>query len=262
MSGPLVIARRLCGAGPEALRGEAIHASVIRTRIVLLVLTLFTTSFAHSQTEPRLKPEQDLELWTSIALETRPFSLPNRPGEFGFRKKFRTALELGYRSNENLGNGKSFYTNLAFKYRLTKWLRLGMDHRYNMRDRYSSNSYRIDGSMVFQGAVKRFEGSYRTIFQHEFIPVYRLREVWRNRFAITWRTKKFPIDPTVSVETFTGLWYKGNYYAGIRYDLGAQWDMGKDHTLEVVLRHDREIGVRSPLYRTIVSLAYEYYWRR
>ena len=38
---------------------------------------------AHAQSEPRLKPERDLELWTSIALETRPFSLTDRPGEFG-----------------------------------------------------------------------------------------------------------------------------------------------------------------------------------
>ncbi|MBP6572885.1 MAG: hypothetical protein KA230_00390, partial [Flavobacteriales bacterium] len=111
---------------------------------------------AHAQSEPRLKPERDLELWTSIALETRPFSLTDRPGEFGFRKKFRTALEMGYRSNENLGNGKAVYANLALKYRLTKWLRLGMEHRYNIRDRYSSNSYRLDGSATFQGEVKRF----------------------------------------------------------------------------------------------------------
>ena len=233
-----------------------------RCRACILALIFIAPAVALSQSEPRLKPEQDLELWTSIALETRPFTLESRPGEFGFRKKFRTALELGYRSNENLGNGKSFYTNLAFKYRLKKWIRLGMDHRYNVRDRYSSNSYRIDGSVVLQGEVARFEGSYRTIFQHEFIPAYRLRDVWRNRFAITWRTKKFPLDPTVSCETFTGIWYKGNYFAGIRYDLGVEWDMGKDHSLEVVLRHDREIGVRSPLYRTIVSLAYEYYWKR
>ena len=217
---------------------------------------------ARAQSEPRLKPERDLELWTSIALETRPFSLTDRPGEFGFRKKFRTALEMGYRSNENMGNCKAVYANLALKYRLTKWLRLGMEHRYNIRDRYSSNSYRLDGSATFQGEVKRFEGAYRTTFQHEFIAPYRLRDVWRNRFSITWRTKKFPLDPSVSLETFTGLWYKGNYFAGVRYDIGAQWDMGKDHTLDIVLRHDREIGVKAPLYRTIISLAYEYYWRR
>lgn len=232
-------------------------------RSALLVLLLCTALVAHAQ-EPRAKPERDLELWTSIALETRPFSLPDRPGETGFRKKFRTALETGYRSNENLGNGKSFYLNLSMRYRLKKWIRLGMDHRYNIRDAYSSNSYRLDGSVSLQGEWKRFEGSFRTTFQHEFIPVYRLRDVWRNRFAISWRTKKFRIDPYVSCETFTGIWYKGNYFAGIRYDLGAQWELGKEKnsTVEFILRHDREIGVRAPLYRTIISVAYEYYWKR
>ncbi|MEO8069375.1 MAG: DUF2490 domain-containing protein [Flavobacteriales bacterium] len=232
--------------------------------IAFAFLSVCAASGVHAQTEPRLQPEHDLELWTSIALETRPFSLADRPGEFGFRKNFRAGLEIGYRSNENLGNGKAFYTDLGLKYRVCKWLRAGMNHRYNFRDRYSKNSYRLDGSVTFRGEWKRFEGSYRTIFQHEFIPAYRLRDVWRNRFAVSWRTKKFPIDPTVSVETFTGIWYKGNYFAGIRYDIGAQLELGKEKnsTLDLVLRHDREIGVKAPLYRTIISLAYEYYWKR
>lgn len=233
-------------------------------RTLLGVLAACPALIAHAQTEPRLQPERDLELWTSIALETRPFSLASRPGETGFRKNFRAGLELGYRSNENLGNGKAFYTDLGLKYRVRKWLRAGMNHRYNFRDRYSRNSYRLDCSLTFQGDWKRFGGSYRTIFQHEFIPVYRLRDVWRNRFAVSWRTKKFPIDPSVSVETFTGIWYKGNYYAGIRYDVGVQLALGKEKnsTLDLVLRHDREVGVKAPLYRSIISLAYEYYWKR
>lgn len=252
-----VIARR----NDEAIQPICGFVRLARTLCVVLFACLLALN-TYAQ-EPRAKPERDLELWTSLAVETRPFAVKGRP-EYGFRKNFRTAFETGYRSNENLGNGKSFYTNLSLRYRAFKWLRVGMDHRYNIRDKYSSNSYRLDGSLQFQGEWKRFEGSFRTIFQHEFIPVYRLRDVWRNRFAIGWRTKKFPIDPYVSCETFTGIWYKGNYFAGVRYDLGAQWELGKEKnsTVELILRHDREIGVRAPLYRTIISVAYEYYWKR
>ena len=49
---------------------------------------------------------------------------------------------------------------------------------------------------------------------------------------------------------------------GTKVFAGANVAMGKDHTLDVQLRHDREIGVEAPLYRTIINLAYEYYWKR
>jgi len=215
-----------------------------------------------AQGEAELKPGRDMELWLSAAVETRPFSDKSRVAQTAFMKHFRTALELGYRSNENLGNGKNTYATLGIRYKVNDHLRFGVDNRYNIRDRNSSNSYRIDFGPTFSAKAGRFDLGYRATFQHEFIPVYRVRDYLRNRVSVGYRIKGFRVDPYVSVESFTAFHYKGNYYAGIRYDIGGHVNLKGDHALDIALRHDREIGVAEPLYRTIIVVAYEFEWQR
>ena len=229
---------------------------------ILVALASLAGPQACAQIEPELKPERDLETWLGVALETRPFVQPSRKADRPFNKNFRTSFELGYRSNENLGSGKSVYSTLGFRYRLAKFLRVGMDHRYIMRDTQSNNTYRIDLQATSSVPIGRFDLDYRITGQHEFIPVYRFRDILRNRIALEFRTPKFPVNPYVSTEVFTVFHYTGNQLAGMRYDLGFKIDLGKDHGIDLIMRHDREIGVEAPLYRTIISIGYEYYWKR
>ena len=215
-----------------------------------------------AQGDAELKPGKDLELWLSAGIEMRPFTDASRIAQTPFAKRFRTALELGYRSNENLGNGKNVYATLGLRYKVADWLKLGLDTRYNIRDRFSKNSFRIDFGPSFSKSFGKFDLGFRLTFQHEFIPVYRVRDYLRNRISVGYRIKNFRVDPYVSAETFTAFYYSGNYFAGIRYDLGAHINLKGDHELDVALRHDREIGVVEPLYRTIIVLAYTFNWKR
>ena len=232
------------------------------SRILSLGCACALPLLSFAQGEPELQPERDFELWVSAAVETKPFSSSSRTAETAFRKKFRTMLETGYRSNENLGNGKTFYTTLGLRYKVNDWLRTGIDNRYSVRDSRSINSYRIDLQASLSKEVGRMDLGWRITWQHEFIPVFRVRDFLRNRASVGYRIKDFPLDPEVSVETFTALYYKGNYYAGIRYDIGTSIDVGKGQRLDLTLRHDREIGVAEPLYRTIIVVAYEIFLDR
>ena len=220
--------------------------------------SLLVAGIAAGQGEGPLKPEQDLELWLSGAVEFRPFGNDSRKAETPFMKKFRCASELGYRTNENLGQGKSVYAILGARYRFTKWLRVGAEGRYNIRDRYSPNSFRADVGAVLSTEAGQFDLDYRVNYQHEFIPPWRIPTFLRNRFTLGYRIKDYPIDPFFSVESFTALSYQGNFHAGMRYDLGAKVNLKGDHSLDVVFRHDREIGFPTPLYRWIIVLAYEF----
>lgn len=212
---------------------------------------------AVSQSEPELQPERDLELWLSVGVETRPLANKSRVAETNLMKKFRGSLEMGYRSNENLGNGKNFYTTLGLRYRLIKWLRTGMDVRYNVRDRYSRNTWRIDLQATASAKAGKFDLRYRLTGQHEFTDVTSYRDIVRNRFQVGYRIKGWPLDPYISAETFTTFHYTGTRLIGMRYDLGTSFGLGKVHTIDLALRHDREVNVPAPLYRTILVVAYE-----
>lgn len=199
-----------------------------------------------------------MELWLSGAMEFRPFSNSSRKAETPFMKKFRGSGEIGYRTNENLGQGKSLYAILGARYRFTRWFRLGIEGRYNLRDRYSPNSFRFDATGVFSTEAGRFDLDYRIAYQHEFIPPWRIPTFLRNRISVGYRIKGFRADPYVSAESFTALSYTGNFLAGMRYDIGAHVNLAGPHTLDVAFRHDREIGFADPLYRWIIVLAYEF----
>jgi len=232
-------------------------------RILLLgVFALPLARPAHAQDGPEHQPEKDLEAWFSAALETKPFTDGSGEARSKFAENFRVSMEAGYRSNENLGFGKQTYVELGLRHRITEWLRVGTAGRYTHRDKYSNDTYRLEFNAVASMKPGRFDLSYRPTWQHEFIPAYRVRTFLRNKVEVQYNIKGLPLNPFVSAESFTALYYKDNFLAGMRYDAGVQWSISKDHTLDLMLRHDREIGVEAPKYRTIINMAYEYYWRR
>lgn len=235
-------------------------------RFVTGALLLALVLPLHAQDRPLLRPSTDAELWLSIGTEVKPFKKKSgQPYERKFHKRFRALGELGYRGNENLTSSKLTYTVVGANYRLLKFLRVGAEHRYNFRDRYTSNSHRADVSVRLEGRWKRFTADDRVILQHEFIPPIRYRTLLRNRVAIEYNVPKWRFDPQVTLETFTALHHTGDRLIGLRYGLGTTFaldEKGKHHMLDVALRHDREQNMPDLSYRWIWSVAYEYRWAR
>ncbi len=260
----------------------------VRSRYSTALVLLFLAGAARAQEEPLYRPSTDAELWISGAIELRfdekakkrmKKAKEGREGKLSgedldkaeqraadakrsFNNRFRMSGELGYRGNENLTSSKLVYTVVGARYRLHKYARLTLEHRFNIRDKYTTNTHRIDVQLDSDKDFGRFTLGYRAVYQHEFVAPIRYREILRHRFQMTARTKGIPVDPYVSAETFTALHYTGNRLISMRYGMGAEWAINKDHVLDVSLRYDREQNIPEMQYRWIFGLAYEFKWRK
>ncbi len=240
---------------------------------------------ARAQEKPVQRPSTDAELWISGAVELRfdegakkkikkakdeklsgealeKAQVKADKAKRSFKNRFRMSGELGYRGNENLTSSKLFYTVLGARYRLHKYARLTLEHRYNFRDKYTNNTSRIDVQLDSDVDIGRLTAGYRFVYQHEFIIPIRYRDILRNRFQLTARTKGFDLDPYVSVETFSVLHYTGNGLIDMRYGIGAEWELDNDHILDLSIRYDRERNIPEMQYRWIFGVAYEFKWRK
>jgi opacity protein-like surface antigen len=226
-------------------------------RKVLLLTLLLVCAATNGQDRPLLRSSSDAELWLSTGIERRFYkekkkskkertpeqqekdAAKQRKLEHSFKYNFRLTGEAGYRGNENLTSSKLVYTVLGVRYRFHKYARLTLEHRYNFRDKYTTNTQRVDVQADSDVDLGAFNLGYRMVFQHE----------------------NMDIDPYVSIETFTAMHFTGNKVISLRYGAGAEWSISKDHTLDLSLRYDREQNIPGMQYRWILGAAYEFKWR-
>lgn len=255
------------------------------SRISAAVVLLLLAGASSAQETPLYQPSIDAELWISGAVELRFDEKAKKKikkskddkltgeelekaeqkadkAKRSFKNRFRMSGELGYRGNENLTSSKLVYTVVGARYRLHKYARLTLEHRFNIRDKYTTNTHRIDVQLDSDKDFGRMTLGYRAVYQHEFVAPIRYRDILRHRFQLTARTKGIPIDPYVSAETFTALHYTGNRLISMRYGLGAECELGKDHIVDLSLRYDREQNLPEMQYRWIFGVAYEFKWRK
>lgn len=220
---------------------------------LLLVLALLLGTRLHAQ-ENGLKPRQTAEFWLSSTVLLKPLGT-------GFDskalKRTRLSGELGYRGQENLTDSKLLYGVLGVRYKFSKHFRAMLENRYSLRGPTSTNSFRNDLQFDATTSFGRFGLGYRMTLQHEYADVTTYRDIFRNRIGIELNTKKFPIDPYVAAESFTALHYTGNMLIGMRYTIGANWNLGDGRSLDLGLRHDREINLYDPLYRWIIAASFD-----
>ncbi len=227
-------------------------------RSAVVVLAFAGALACRAQDAEPLKPRQSAEFWLSTSVDVKPFSKKSgQVYERKFYKKFRLSGELGYRGNENLFNGKLLYTVLGMRYRFNKHVRLLLESRYNMRGPTGTNSFRNDLQLDLSTKVDRFTLGYRFTAQHEYIEMTAYRDIVRNRASVEYNIRKLPVNPYLAAESFTLMHYEGNMLIGMRYTLGAQIDLGNGQSLDLGVRHDREINLYDPLYRWIFAASFD-----
>lgn len=232
----------------------------MRTAPLLLALVLLVAGAPRlaAQDSAPLVPRQSAEFWLSTSLTVKPFhKRDDQVHEHKFFKKFRINGELGYRGNENLFNGKLLYTVLGLRYRFTKHVRFTFDTRYNMRGPSGVNSFRNDLQLDLSTKVGRFGLGYRFTGQHEYIDALKYRDILRNRVEVNYNVKDLPITPYAAAESFNLLHYQDDMLIGMRYTLGAQWNLRKGRSLDLGVRHDREMNLYDPLYRWIFAVSFD-----
>jgi hypothetical protein len=147
---------------------------------------------------------------------------------------------------------------------LADFMKVGAEYRYTIRDRYTSNSSRIDLQLWLDWKKDRVSLDTRTEYEHDFIAVTKLRTVLRNRLGVEYNIPHWKLDPHASAEAFTALHYDGNRLVAMRYELGTDLDLDKKkkRTLGLAVRYDRELNVASPEYRWIFVVSFEHAFRK
>jgi hypothetical protein len=237
----------------------------ILAHIACSVLAITWVGALRAQDRSPLRPATTGELWLSAGADYKPFAKKSgQVYERQFYRKFHLLGEVGWRSELGPFAGKLGYGSLGTRYRLADFMKVGAEYRYTVRDRYTSNSSRIDLQLWLDWKKDRVDLDTRTEYEHDFIPVTKLRTVLRNRLGIGYNIPHWKLDPQASAEAFTALHYDGNRLVGMRYQLGTDVDLDKKktRTLGLAVRYDREINVDGPGYRWIFVVSFEHAFRK
>ncbi len=221
-------------------------------RSALLLLLAVLPIWASAQ-EPSLTPPTRQELWVSMGVAGRAPKFLEKPLGDHY-KRIRLSGELGYRSDDSFFAGKQVYTDLAARYKLTKWLSLATEYRYAVRIG-SSDRHRIAFQARLDHSFGRFDLEYRGGYQMTFLDSDRQRNLVRNKFSVEYRIPNWKLDPELSVEFFTRTNDpEGWYLTGTRYKLGTSWSPRKGYSIGPAILYSKDGMVSYPENRVIWSV--------
>lgn len=230
----------------------------MRTQLHWLLLVGLACLFhrsARAQDFDDLRPERTQELWTAASVRgLAPWVFKDLLGD-NYRKLVVSG-ELGYRSADNFFAGRQVYVDLGGKYKVNKWLRLGTEYRYAMRNG-PNNRQRIGFIADLDKKFGRMELGYRFVFQRNYLGANKARNLFRNRISVDYDIPKWKLDPELSLEFFTLSNNQGLTYIGTRYRFGTSFSPWKGHTFSPAIVYDRDRNVAFPVYRTIFSIDYK-----
>ncbi|MCE1155310.1 MAG: DUF2490 domain-containing protein [Bacteroidales bacterium] len=212
-------------------------------------------------------------MWTAINIEkniTKQWStgleLEYRSKGFTLeRDRFAAQLGTDYELIKNLKIGASY-----------SWLNVDDDYKFSddsIRTDYFQNRHRFNLQATWKFKVGNFSFQFRERAQGTFkddsdrlksngkVNANRINPeyVWRNRFKVSYGRKKMPWSPYASVETYyllnepesirfynsaaTGYTEKGSYFTKLRYTLGLEYKINKQHSVELYGMYSHERGV-------------------
>ncbi len=195
------------------------------------------------------------ELWSSITLQGRPPKFFNKLIGKETRKKIVLKGEIGYRSADSFFAGRQIYFDAGIGYKLSKTFTLGVEQRYSYRPN-GQNRTRTIFQLGTEVEAGRFQFDHRFRYQHNYREFGSQRELLRNRFAVEYNFPKWKLDPYFSTEFFTWAHPQGLSYVGTRYRFGTQLNLGKAHSIDLSIIHDRERDIAWPQHRWIYSIDY------
>lgn len=205
------------------------------------------------------KPKVDGQLWLSAGADFKPFRKKSgRVSQPRFFRNLRMNGELGWKMDDNASRTKQVNLDAGAKYPLTSFMSVGAEYRYSIRPDKTNRS-RIDLQLWLKWKKDRIRADYRFEYEHTFIHERKLRTVLRNRLGLDYNIPKWKFDPSISVESFTGLHYTGNQLVCMRYELGTDVDLDKKkkRTLGLAVRYDQSLNTAWPEHVWVLVIAFE-----
>lgn len=203
--------------------------------------------------EPSLRPLLRQELWLSAGVEGRLPKFLKDPLGVHY-KRIRLNGDVGYRSADNFFAGRQLYTDLSARYKFTDWFSLTAEYRYAIRVG-GENRQRLAIQGRFGHRVGRFDLGYRPALQQNDLQRDQQSTLFRNRFSVEYRIRKWKLDPELSVEFFTRTDDpRGWFLLGTRYKLSTNWSPKEGYTIGPAVLYDRDGMVSFPVNRVIWSI--------
>ncbi len=226
-------------------------------RFLFTVLLLIFSEVLAAQTE-------DFGVWTSAGIEKE-------------LKKLSIGAEAELRTTDFLGGIDRWSLRTEAGYDIVKPLKAGVAYQfiYFNDTEYSDFQprHRFYLFLQWKQELGRFTLALRERLQRTTkdesgrikengkTDTYRINPdiCWRNRFKLAYDIPRFPINPSLSVETFYQLNNPdGNGFEQFRYSLAFSCKIKKDHELEVYGLLDQGVYSEDPVSEYVGGLSYTF----
>ncbi|MEN9700517.1 MAG: hypothetical protein RLZZ301_1715 [Bacteroidota bacterium] len=204
-------------------------------------------------------------LWSNIGVSKK------------WNKRFQTSLDLGYRQQQGIGFDKAY---LALEQRVTVTDGIALQGAYrrslneqgdqlywnpiNFSNRFQIGA-RIDFLDAFDARNKRLSLTWTSLQQWEMQSGKRYSSIWRNKLALQYDIKNFPLSPCISAEHFY-RWNADVVYTPTavtvsgatvqwRYFAGFDIELGKHHALKLQYGFRLRSSGNQSIYRLSYSIS-------
>lgn len=165
---------------------------------------------------------------------------------------------------------ETFFPQVTFKYKVTKWFRPSIDYRFisdRQKQGYYSYSHRINFNAEFRYSIDRLYLKSRIRYQYGFnrlsnSPLYdpEFDQAIRWKLEGKYDINDFFLSPVVSGELFYDPMYGpyGQQINKARVFAGFDLDLNSPHSISVGYIYDAKINLPKARTRHILSLSYSY----
>lgn len=188
-------------------------------------------------------------LWPSVQVEKRFFS------------DLTVSLNAEARLNENYSNLRAFFGEAEFNWKFNKYLSASANYRLGGRQDDISDYAKGQRITLFAyGKLKVWKlsltnraGVYRQYLTSRQTP----RDYFRNKFTVKLDASK-KLNPLAYIEFFYRFDNDPNYVDEWRYGGGVDYDINKQHGLKALFIYSKQVNVKRPDLRNVISLTYTY----
>lgn len=164
---------------------------------------------------------------------------------------------------------ETFFPQVSFRYKVNKWFKPSVDYRLiGSRDVDAPMvfSHRINGNLQFNWNKERLSAGFRARYQYSLEPKGGVSDAEfdkaiRLKPSIAYDIENFPLSPSLSAEIFYSLNQGSRGANRIRYFLGFDVDLKRQHAIDFGLMTDQWIN-NVPRWRFMYCLGYTYTFKR
>jgi hypothetical protein len=152
-------------------------------------------------------------------------------------------------------------------YKLFKYISLGLNYRYsesrNKDDEFISKN-RIRAEIDANTRIRRFKADYRISFQNIDDDYFQTsdtsisRNILRNRIQLKYNIRKSPISAYTYLEHFGQLSDNNKYGIKVKFALGLNYSINRNHNIKIYYRIDKELNNSIPYVYYYLGFCYEY----